>query len=176
MKRILLMCEGNDEKAFLEVLLKKKILIFDRDELVYHEIFHARQFREDLLGRIAALPRNDTIAVYRVGDKLSDRLVIPPSLKQRIVSVTDISTTPEFEILMIIREGLFQKFSKKKSSLKPSAFYRTVHPDYHKQSEYVFQYFDGMGKEEIYALVKEYVERRGKTTPKGKKTLALLLR
>lgn len=59
------------------------------------DIYHARQITGELVGYIQLLQSGDVVSIYRVGDKLSDKLTIPKSiLPDKIVAKYDISTTP----------------------------------------------------------------------------------
>lgn len=172
----LIMTEGTDEKAFLEVLLEKGMLKYARSELFYEKIFHARQINGALEALVSGLPPEGKVLVYRVGDKLSDRLRIPSSLSSRIKEVVDISTTPEFEVLLILEEGEYQNYLKEKSKKKPSEYYKELHPDYRKGSEWVKGYFEELDQKEIKELLERYQRLRGSLLPKGRKSLLDLVR
>ncbi len=166
------MAEGSTEVAFLETLLEKGLLRFKKEELLMEKIFHARQMDGEIVGYVQVLPKGEDITIYRVGDGLKDVLRIPKSiLPSKIRARIDISTTPEFEILFIIKEGLHDSFLKVKSHQKPSSFYKGVNKAYNKQAFFVKAYFESMGKKEIADLVREYVRLHGKNLPKGKMSL-----
>lgn len=121
------MTEGTVELSFLEVLLEKDLLTFNKDELLAEKIFHQRQINGEIMGFIQMLPMSDSVTIYRVGDKLSDALKIPKQiLSSKIKRIIDVSTTPEFEILFIIRENLFDKYIKCKTKIKPSIFLKCI--------------------------------------------------
>ncbi len=162
MNYILIMTEGSDELAFINVLLDKKILKFKREELLMEDVYHARQLNAELIGYIQMLPSCDTVSIYRIGDKLSDILKIPKSiLKSKIKEKFDISTTPELEILFILNEGLYDEYLKVKSKKKPCVFYKEHNKKYKKQSSFVNNYFESMTNEEIISLIHLYVKKHG---------------
>ncbi len=166
------MAEGTTEMAFLEVLLEKSLLRFKREELLMEKIFHSRQIDGEIMGYIQLLPNGDDVSIFRVGDTLTDALRIPKSiLPSKIRNREDISTTPEFEILFIIHEGLHEAFLKVKSHQKPSSFYKGVNKTYNKQASFVRDYFTSMGRKEIVGLVRKYVHLHGRSLPKGKESL-----
>ncbi len=80
MNYILIMTEGSTELAFVNVLLEKKLLKFSKEELFMERIYHSRQISGEILNFIQILPNNDTVDIYRVGDKLQDKLKIPSSI------------------------------------------------------------------------------------------------
>ncbi len=166
------MTEGSDERAFVNVLLSKDILKFKKEQLLMEDIYHARQITGELVGYIQLLSNEDTVSIYRIGDKLTDEPTIPKSiLKTKISGKYDISTTPEFEILFIINEGLYEEYLKTKSVKKPSAFYKEHNRRYKKQSSFVKEYFENMSNEEIVSLIKLYVKKHGHSHKKNLLTL-----
>ena len=84
------------------------MLKFSKEELFYDDIFHLRQLKGDIIIKLRSLGHEDTVDIYRVGDKLSDVLRIPNEIKKlpirRINKIEDVLISPEFEILMIIHE------------------------------------------------------------------------
>ena len=177
MNYILIMTEGKTELEFLNVLLEKGILKFSVNELLMEKIFHGRQIDGEIKGYIQGIDYNDQVFIYRVGDKLSDKLTIPSSiLPEKISGVVDVSTTPEFEVLFLLYEGLYDEFLKVKSIEKPSSFYKKQNKKYKKQSTFVRDYFNNMSEEEIVDLIDLYVKKHGKTLKKNQKTLKEIIK
>lgn len=171
----LIMTEGTDEKAFLDVLLDKGMLKFNKEELLFETIFHKRKLDTELVAYIQQVSNDTKIIIYRVGDKLSDKLSIPKEIKlymqDKITKIKDIIISPEFEILFIINEGLYKDYEKVKSKYKPSEFYKRINKDYNKQASFVKDYFNKMSKEEINELLKEFLSKRKRTIGKDKYTI-----
>ena len=177
MNYILIMTEGKTEWAFLNVLLEREILKFSTEELLMEKIYHRRQIDGEIKGYIQMLDYNDKVFIYRVGDKLSDKLTIPSSiLPEKINGVIDISTTPEFEVLFLLNENLYDEYLKTKSKVKASEFYKTHHKGYSKQSEFVSDYFNSMTDEGIIMLIDLYFKKHGKTIKKHQKTLKEIIK
>ena len=160
----LIMTEGTDEKAFLEALLIKGILKFKPDELLHEEIYHARQINNTMRVKISTLPSTDTVSIYRVGDKLSDKLKLGDLAELgRITNIIDICILPELEILFILNEGRYNDYLKYKSRVKPSEYYKSINKSYNKQSSFVYDYFMKMSSNDIVKLIYLYVAKRGKS-------------
>lgn len=121
--KYLVLCEGTNEKQILNLLLEHNKLIFEKDDLINLEIFHARQIVPNIESSIRAYNKDD-ITVIRIGDKLSDKLVIPESISHIIKeeNIYNYLTRPELEMLLIINKGLFKKFNKIKSKIRPKIF------------------------------------------------------
>ena len=140
MNYVLIMTEGTTELAFLNVLLEKNILKFSKEELLMEEMYHSRQIEGEIQGYIQLLNYKDKVVIYRVGDRLKDKLRIPESiLPEKIETIVDISTTPEFEILFILNDNLFDEYLKVKSSMKASSFYMMHNKQYKKQPNFVYK-------------------------------------
>ena len=102
----------------------------------------------------------NSLVVYRIGDKLSDQLKMPKdkSVRNMISNVICVLTKPEFEVLMLINEGVADRyFRTEKTGSKPSTFYKTLHHDYHKGSNQIKEYFGNMSDLEIALLLQKFV-------------------
>lgn len=177
MNYILIMTEGTTELAFLDVLLEKNILKFQREELLMEEMYHSRQIDGEIKGYIQLLNYQDKVFIYRVGDGLKEKLTIPTTiLPEKIAGIIDISTTPEFEILFLLNENLYDEYLKVKSNTKASSFYKMHNKQYVKQYKFVYEYFSKMSNAEIINLIDLYVKKHGKTLKKGQKTLKELIK
>lgn len=172
MNYVLIMTEGSDELSFINVLIDRGILKFNKEQLLMEEIYHARQITGQLIGNIQSLPIGDTVNIYRIGDKLSDKLKIPKEiLPEKINCKYDISTTPEFEILFLLNENLYDDYMKVKSFKKPSEYYKEYNRKYKKQASFVKEYFNSMTNEEIINLINLYVKKHGKSHKDNQLTL-----
>ncbi len=85
--------------------------------------YHAKQIKTNAQVRLALnLYNGNDVTVMRVGDKQTDRLVIPADFKEKICAVEKYCTLPELEMLLIISEGLVNEFEKVKSTVRPKVF------------------------------------------------------
>ncbi|MBM5068174.1 hypothetical protein HYO03_19225 [Vibrio parahaemolyticus] len=111
-------CEGSAEQAIMDTLLESNILIFNQDQLLDGEIIRTRSAKE-FEKRYLRKGFNQKITVLRVLDSRNENFKLSNAYKDK-VSVIDIITAPEIEMLIIISEGQYEKF--KKSKKKPSDF------------------------------------------------------
>lgn len=177
MNYILIMTEGTTELAFLDVLLEKNILKFSKEELLMEEMYQCRQIDGQIVNAIQILNYQDKVLIYRVGDTLKDKLKIPETiLPEKIMGIIDVLTKPEFEILFILNENLYDEYLKVKSNTKASSFYKIHNKQYKKQYNFVYEYFNKISKEEIINLINLYVKKHGKTIKKNQKTLQELIK
>ena len=77
--KILIMCEGPNELKIVNLLLDNGKLKFTRDDLLDMRPFHARQLTSPQLKPALDAYHGD-IAIYRIGDKMTDSLKIPKEL------------------------------------------------------------------------------------------------
>lgn len=120
--RLLIMCEGPNELAVMNMLLDADRLIFSRDDLLGLVPFHARQIDKSTAVQTALNMYPDEVKILRVGDKMNDKLRIPKDYADKIQSVEKYCTMPELEMLLIISENLIDKFNKVKSTTNPKDF------------------------------------------------------
>lgn len=153
-------------------------MCFKRGDLLYERVVHERQFTQDTIIRMKQFGTGNSLVVYRIGDKLSDQLKMPKdkSVRNMISNVICVLTKPEFEVLMLINEGVADRyFRTEKTGSKPSTFYKTLHHDYHKGSNQIKEYFGKMSDLEIALLLQKYEMTRKKTHPNGMLSLYDLL-
>ena len=113
--KYLMMCEGNNEKAIMNLLLDANKLKITRDDLIELTPFHVRQLSNPTI--ISMLKNyNKEVTILRIGDTQKDKLIIPKELKDIVSSnrIYKYCTLPEIEILLIINEGLYNEFLKSK--------------------------------------------------------------
>lgn len=131
------LCEGSMEQAIMEILLDNNRLIFEREQLLEEEILRcrsAKNFERDYLNKTT----NEMITVYRILDSTNENFKLSgPYLKR--VTVVNIITAPEIEMLVIHAEGKYDDYSRKR--MKPS--------------DYVKQHLE-MGKIKSYDFAKKY--------------------
>lgn len=154
----LVMTEGTSELYFLNILLERGLLRFRKEELFFERIFPSRQIDGLLEQKIQSLSNDSDVTIIRVGDKLSDQLKKSKNIKNKIKDVIDIQTVPEFEMLFLIHENLYRDYEKKKNRTKekPSQYYKKKHPDYHKDKQYIENYFEEISDDEIISIIDGY--------------------
>lgn len=176
--RILLMCEGPDEKAVIDILLDNECLRFGRDDLIGQTPFHIRQLKPPVTTDIKHY--GQPIMIYRIGDKQTDKLKIPKELKDLISNenIKKYCTKPELEVLMIITEGMYHKFQR--SKLSPSKFAKINiscnGKKYNKSVEFINDYYAVKGVNALVESIREYKRIKKKTHLADEDCLADLLK
>ena len=74
--KFLVMCEGPNEKAIVDMLLDAECLEFTRDDLGNLTVYHARQLTAPII-KTALSIYTDEFQVYRIGDSMTDKLPVP---------------------------------------------------------------------------------------------------
>ena len=111
-------CEGSAEQAIMDTLLESDMLIFNQEQLLDGEIIRTRSAKQ-FENRYLRKGFNQKITILRILDSRNENFNLSKSYKEKI-SVIDIITAPEIEMLIIISEGKYNDF--KKSKKKPSDF------------------------------------------------------
>ena len=102
MSKLLVLCEGPNEKKIVELLLRDNRLLFNTEDLIGLVPYHARQLDSPVV-QSALNMYSGPFDIYRIGDTQTDKLRIPGHLKSRIGSISKICTKPELEILLSMR-------------------------------------------------------------------------
>lgn len=159
--RILLLCEGANEEVLLNILLDEKCLSITRDDLIGRRVYPVRQLNNPTIKtelKHYGLP----VKVYRVGDKQTDKLLIPSDLKNLISNkeIYKYCTKPELEMLLILNEGLEHEYEKVKKIKSPKAFakekikYNGI--KYDQSSNFLKMYYGGKNVSKLIANLKKY--------------------
>ncbi|MBR4206605.1 MAG: GNAT family acetyltransferase [Clostridia bacterium] len=164
MKR-LIMCEGPNELTLINILLENDALVFSEDDLLGLTAYHARQIKTNAQVRLALnLYDGNDVTVMRVGDKQTDRLLIPADFKDKIYEVEKYCTLPELEMLLLISEDLVKEYEKVKSTVRPKVFakehIRCNRRRYDNSSRFYRDYYGNECRKLINAI-REYKRIRG---------------
>ncbi|MCD8041035.1 MAG: GNAT family acetyltransferase [Clostridia bacterium] len=165
--KILIMCEGPNELEVINLLLDNSKLAFSRDDLLDMRPFHARQLDASQL-KPALDAYHGELKIYRVGDKLTDKLKISKDLADKITEQRKFCTKPELEILFIIAENRLTDFEKVKSKQKPKQFCKQNivfnRKKYDNSTAFYENYFSGRIDILVDAII-EYHRTHGKHKP-----------
>lgn len=179
MTKLLVMCEGPNEKKIMDILLENDCLTFSEDDLLGLNIYHARQISKSAQVRTELNIYPGDVKVLRIGDKQSDKLVIPKDYRAKIKIIDKYCTKPELEILLIIAEGLLNDYEKVKSKVSPKEYAKEHIKNGKKAYDNSTKFFEDYFGDDIKLLVdtiKKYKKLRGKTHDKDEMCLADLLR
>jgi len=159
--RYLLMCEGQNEEALLNLLLDANVLKFTRDDLIGRRPYPIRQLSNPTI-KTELKHYGSPVIIYRVGDKQKDKLIIPEEIKN-IVSANQIfkyCTKPELEMLLILNESLEYEYEKVKSEQSPKTFakrnIRFNGKKYNQSCEFLMSYYGGEKIANLIANIKRY--------------------
>nr|WP_297767946.1 GNAT family acetyltransferase [uncultured Butyrivibrio sp.] len=179
MKRLLVMCEGSNEKKVMDILLEHGCLTFSEDNLLGLSIFHARQIKNNAQVKLELNMFPGEVEVLRIGDKQNEKLDIPKDYKTKITKVDKYCTKPELEMLLIIAEGKLKDYEKVKSKVSPKEYAKANiklgKQAYDNSTQFYEDYF-GDNVEVLVDAIKQYQKLRGKAHGKDELCLAELLR
>ena len=178
MNRILIMCEGPNEKTIIDILLDNGCLKFSQDDLLGLTAFHARQITSSGQVRAELNMYPGTVDIYRIGDKQSDKLTIPRDYKDKINEIKKYCTKPELEMLLIIAEGLDKEYEKVKSTMTPKEFAKANimlgKKKYDNSTKFYQDYF-GNNVKLLVDSIKKYQKMKSKSHAKDEFCLGDLL-
>lgn len=162
--KLLIMCEGPNEKEIIKILLENNCLIFTEDDLLGLTPYHARQIKSSAQVRTELNLFPGEVKILRIGDKQSDTLKIPAEYRHKIFSIEKYCTKPELEMLFIIAENLTGAYEKVKSSIKPKDFAKANikygKKKYDNSTSFYTDYF-GKNPELLVKCIREYQKYNG---------------
>lgn len=164
MEKLLIMCEGPNEREIINILLSHGCLKFTEDDLLGLTPYHARQIKTSAQVRTELNIYPGEVKILRIGDKQSDKLVIPAEYKEKITSVEKYCTKPELEMLFLLAEGLEKDYEKVKSTTKPKD-YAKEHisigkKKYDNSTAFYTEYF-GSNPKLLVECIKKYHQHNG---------------
>lgn len=175
--KYLFMCEGPNELEVICILLKHNCLQISVNDLLGLKPYHARQIKSSGIVQNELNMYPGQVKIFRIGDSLNEKLIIPLIYKDKIIEVTKFCTKPELEMLLIIAENKTKEYDKVKSKIKPKIFAKQNimcgRRYYKNDSKFYTEYF-----EDVHLLVnsiKEY-KRIKRTHKKDELYLADLLK
>lgn len=164
--KLLIMCEGPNEKAVVDMLMDAGCMKFSEDDLVGLTVYHARQLSAPII-RTALSIYTGEFDVYRIGDTMTDKLLVPVDYRGRIRRIRKFCTKPELEMLLIIAEGKEAEFEKvkagrRKTQAKDFCKANVVHNRrrYDNSTQFYRDYF-GSDIETLVEVVEKYKRSHG---------------
>lgn len=123
---IAIICEGEAEKAIMDILLESGSLIYEKADLLDEEVMFrckAKVFESQYLNRNF---RGRKVHVVRIHDSVKEKFKISKTYASKIAGIDSYITRPEIEMLIILAENKYVDYKNK--------YIRTMKPgDYCKQ-------------------------------------------
>ena len=164
MNKLLIMCEGQNEKEIINILLDNDLLKFTQDDLLGLTPYHARQIKNNAQVKIELNMYPGKVDILRIGDKQSDKLVIPQEYKDKIGTIKKYCTKPELEILLILAFNLEKEYEKVKSKMKAKDFAKNniiINKKHYNNSTSFYAEFFGNNSNLLIKCLKDYKQYNG---------------
>lgn len=162
-------CEGAAEAAVIDILVDHELLIFSRSEMLEEKVIRCRNAKT-FESRYLRKGFDQQISIIRILDSRRENFCLSKAYEHK-VSVINVITAPEIEMLIIHNEGMYEKF--KGSKKKPSDFCKSELKMHEVKSyDFVKDYFSD--PEKLVEAIKTY--RRIAKIPQGEYTLSDLLK
>lgn len=160
----LIICEGTAEEVVIKKLIDADALIFPQEDVI--EVTRTRKASE-IQANYLSYDFPWPVCIMRVLDSRKESFQLG-SLYVNRYPVINVFTHPEMEALVIVREGMWQQWSKVKSSVRPSVYCKQeLGMKKIKRAAFLEAYWD-VGS--IVAAVRDY--RRLSKIPAGELCLA----
>ena len=164
MEKLLIMCEGPNEREIINILLQNDCLKFTENDLLGLTPYHARQIKTSAQVRTELNIYPGQVKILRIGDKQSDKLSIPAEYANKISSIEKYCIKPELEMLFILAEGMEKEYEKVKSTMKPKDFAKKhiscCKRKYDNSTSFYTEYFGG-NPDLLVECLKKYHQHNG---------------
>lgn len=175
---VALICEGNSEKNYLNILLDDNRLTIQRSDLLTNDILPMECKKADVFQRrFLTMDYNKPLVLFLVqdNDKMMKKIRAPYG--EKIKATYFFLTTPEIEMLLICHFNLYNEFQKVKSTQKPSAFLAKSlkkKVSFIKSKEFIENTFTN--SQDLVNAIKEYSSKSPKREKKNHLELVELLK
>lgn len=125
---VLFSCEGTAERFILHTLIERDELIVPKERIVRNRTdggWAVGRSRTIIDSYLDADYGDRPLRIVRMVDSESDRYR-PPRGYEHMAEVTYLRTRPEIEMLVIISEGRYGRYTNASKRLKPSDYCRSV--------------------------------------------------
>ena len=155
---IAIIVEGQTELAIMTLLLEKNALIYDEDDLLNGEIITTRKGNNFAKRYLNKGFGSRKIKILRILDSKNENFKLPLVYRKKISEVKNLRTRPEIEILDIIYNDDYQKYTNNyKSKLKPSEYVKQYYSDLKKVKSYKDNYdFWNQHFDKLITVLKQY--------------------
>lgn len=140
---VLCICEGNTERAIMDVLLDNDKLVFSREHLVNGEVIK-RTTTQSLINNYLQHDYEKELLIFRILDSKRERFSLPKAYDR--YRVFNFYTVNEIEMVFINYDNLYDEFQKKQSKLKASSFYKGCNKEYSKSYGYAQKHLKDLPK------------------------------
>lgn len=134
-KYVLCLVEGGAEMEIVDTLVDTGCLPFSREDLVGRKV-HRRMTAADVQEKFLSLDYARPLVILRILDSRQEGFRLDRLFRDRFDVVT-LTTRPEIEILLILKNGDYEEFCKVKSRMKPSVFCRLKYGYRKNQGEFI---------------------------------------
>ncbi|NLQ74990.1 hypothetical protein [Streptococcus mutans] len=173
-----IICEGAAEEAIVEILLENNCIVIENDEYLIGNgpirIRDAKKFCDTYMGK----NYGSKIDLFRIIDSKNENFNFGSARYRKIfqekIEVINVITPPEIELLIIVSENRFKKFSNSHHS-KPSDYcMQELKINSVKSFKFVKEYFSDVNK--LLDAIKEVHRIKQSSIPKHFRTLYDLLK
>lgn len=140
---VLCICEGNTERAIMDILLDNDMLVFSREQLVNGEVIK-RTAAQHLINDYLQFDYEKELLIFRILDSKREKFSLPKAYDR--YRVFNFYTVNEIEMVFINYDNLYDEFQKKQSKLKASSFYKGRNKEYYKSYEYAKKHLADLPK------------------------------
>ena len=143
---VICICEGNFERAILDILFDHDCLVFDKNNLIDKPIIDRTRSAKKIEVKYLNRRFDKPVRIIRLIDSKNEKFELSPAYSYKVNEIITCLTKRSIEILIIIAEDHYEKFTQ--SSIDSCEEYIERHFGYKKYKSYdfVISYFSDINK------------------------------
>ncbi|KAA8455257.1 N-6 DNA methylase [Weissella paramesenteroides] len=127
---IAIIVEGAAEEAILQVLIENDLLKFPIEKIYMEKVIRVRSSRNFQRSYLNQGLGDSKLVIYRILDSKKENFTLTKPYQRKVERIVELYTRPEIEMLFIIYNGDFHKYTSRfKSKIKPSDYVRQNYRD-----------------------------------------------
>ena len=151
---VICLCEGNFERAVFDLLLENNYLFFDKSQLGSGLIVDRNRSAKAIQVKYLSYSYDKPVKIIRLIDSKNEKFQLSPSYSYKVNGIHTCLTRRSIEILIIISEGHYEKYTQSKIDSCEEYINRYLGFKDFKSYEFVRQYFSDINK--LICVLKQY--------------------
>lgn len=143
---VIFICEGNFERAILDILLEHDCLVISANNLIGNPIIDRARSAKKIEVKYLNRRFDKPVRIIRLIDSKNEKFELSPAYSSKVNEINTCLTRRSIEILIIIAEDHYEKFTQ--SSIDSCEDYIEIYLGYknYKSYDFVKNYFSDINK------------------------------
>ncbi|EOY5022160.1 hypothetical protein ACP3DM_001098 [Enterococcus faecium] len=120
---VAIICEGNSEKYYINILLENDLLIINKEDILTEAVLPVKYKKANIFQEhFLTMTHEKPISIFLIQDSDVEMKAIKEPYRSKVCGTYFFITSPEIEMLMVHHFNMYDDFIKVKSKKKPCEF------------------------------------------------------